>query len=216
MGTIDGGVDLWTSGLYSPDGKWRKVGKEGEKLEVEIISGWQDQGVESILIRVVGLEYDDGDPVEGWVDADAVGTDMETLSEEVIYSGILKLKPNPEIIAQAKAIMETLPHDAVPLPDKALHITLVHQGVLKKYRPLLKNLILPPDPPVILATDYEEKIDEALGRKSWVVLVENQEDLRNYVNEVMALVKGPPDPEPARVFHMTLANLTGDSGDSPR
>jgi hypothetical protein len=82
MGTIDGGVGLWTGGLYSPNGKQRIVGKEGEKLEVEIISGWQDQGVESILIRVVGLEYDDGDPVEGWVDAGAVDTDMEALSEE--------------------------------------------------------------------------------------------------------------------------------------
>ena len=71
MGTIDGEVDLWTGNLYVPKefGKWITIGKEGEKLEVEIISGWQDQGAEEILIRVVGLEYDDGDPVEGciWV-----------------------------------------------------------------------------------------------------------------------------------------------------
>ena len=138
------------------------------------------------------------------------------LNEEVTFRGILKLKPNPEIMAQAKAIMETLPPEAIPLPDKALHITLAHQSVLKKYRPLLKKLALPPEPEVILAPGYEEKVDEALGRKSWVVPAENQEDLRNYVNEVMALVKGPPDPEPSRVFHMTLANLTGESGDSPR
>ena len=138
------------------------------------------------------------------------------LTEEVKYSGILKLKPTPEIISQARAVMETLPPEAVPLPDKALHITLAHQSVLKKYRPLLKKLVLPPEPEVILAPSYEVKVDEPAGRKSWVVPVENQEDLREYVNEVMSLVKGPPDPEPARVFHMTLANLTGNPGDSPR
>ena len=80
MGTIDGGVGLWTGGLYSPDGKQITVGKEGEKLEVEIISGWQDQGAKEVLIRVVGLEYDDGDPVEGWVDAGEIN--MKPLSEE--------------------------------------------------------------------------------------------------------------------------------------
>ena len=138
------------------------------------------------------------------------------LNEEVKFRGILKLKLNPEIMAQAKAIIKTLPPEAMPLPDKALHITLAHQSVLKKYRPLLKKLVLPPEPEVILAPGYEEKVDEALGRKSWVVRVENQEDLREYVNEVMALVKGPPDPEPAREFHITIANLTGESGDSVR
>ena len=127
----------------------------------------------------------------------------EYLNEEVKFRGILKFILNPELIAHAKAIMETLPPEAVPLPDKALHITLAHQSVLKKYRPLLKKLVLPPEPEVILSPGYEEKVDEALGRKSWVVQVENQEDLREYVNEVMALVKGPPDPEPNRIFHIT-------------
>jgi len=137
-----------------------------------------------------------------------------SITEEVKYGGILKLKPTPEIISQAKAAMADLPPEAIPLPDKALHITLIHQNILKPYRKQLKALALPPEPEVILAPGYEEKVDEALGRKSWVVQVENQEDLREYVNEVMALVKGPPDPEPQRIFHITLANLTGDSGDS--
>ena len=136
------------------------------------------------------------------------------LAEEVQYSGILKLKPTPEIISQAKAAMADLPPEAIPLPDKALHITLVHQNILKPYRKQLKAMELPPEPEATLTPGYEEKVDEALGRKSWVVPVENQEDLREYVNEVMALVKGHPDPEPNRVFHITIANLTGDSGDS--
>ena len=138
----------------------------------------------------------------------------EYLDEEVQYSGILKLKPTPAIISQAEAIMADLPPEAVPLPDKALHITLIHQNILKPYRKQLKAMALPPEPEVVLSPGYEEKVDEGLGRKSWVVPVENQEDLREYINEVMALVKGPPDPEPDRIFHITIANLTGDSGDS--
>ena len=138
------------------------------------------------------------------------------LTEEVKYGGILKLKPTPEIISQAKAAMANLPPEAVPLPDKALHITLIDQDILKPYRKQLKGMALPPEPEVILSPHYEEKVDEALGRKSWSVRVENQEVLRNYVNEVMAMVKGPPNPEPNRVFHISLANLTGNAGDSVR
>ena len=138
----------------------------------------------------------------------------EYLTEEVKYSGILKLKPTPEITSQAKATMADLPPEAIPLPDKALHITLVHQNILKPYRKQLKAMEFPPEPEVILAPGYEEKVDESLGRKSWVIQVENQEDLREYVNEVMALVKGPLNPEPNRIFHITLANLTGNPADS--
>ena len=145
------------------------------------------------------------------------------LTEEVKYSGILKLKPTPETISQAKAAMADLPPEAVRLPDKALHITLIHQNILKPYRKQLKAMALPPEPEVVLNNEVEAIEDEEYkdpsiegGRKSWRIRVadQSQEDLREYVNEVMALVKGPQDPEPNRIFHITLANLTGDSGDS--
>jgi len=143
------------------------------------------------------------------------------LTEEVQYSGILKLKPTPEVISLAKEAMADLPPEAVRLPDKALHITLAHQNILRPYREKIKTLILPPEPEVLLSDEVEAIEDEEYkdpsiegGRKSWRIRVENQEDLREYVNEVMSLVKGPPDPEPNRIFHITLANLTGDSGDS--
>ena len=138
----------------------------------------------------------------------------EYLTEEVKYGGALKLIPTPEIISQAKAAMPDLPSEAVPLPDKALHITLIHQNILRPYREKIKGMALPPEPEVILAAGYEEKADEALDRKSWVAQVENQEDLRNYVNEVMELLDAEADPEPDRIFHITLANLTGNSADS--
>ena len=140
------------------------------------------------------------------------------LNEEVKFSGILKLMPDPEIISQAKSLIGTLPPEAVPLGDDRLHVTLAHQSVLKPFKKQLKAMAkageLPPAPPVILSNDWEERVDEELGRKSWVAWVENQDELRNYVNQIMELLGGPPDPEPERRFHISLANLTGNPGDS--
>lgn len=144
----------------------------------------------------------------------------EFLNEEIKFSGILKLMPEPEVIAHAKSLIETLPEEAVPLGDDRLHITLAHQSVLKPFRKQLKALAktggLPPEPVVVLGNKWEERVNEELGRKSWVVWVENQNELRNYVNQVMELVGGTSDPEPQRRFHISLANLTGNPGDSVR
>ena len=62
--------DVYTSGLYSSNMETATAGVEGQ--EVEIISGWQDQGVEFKLINVDGIE--------GWIKSTAL--DMEPLSEE--------------------------------------------------------------------------------------------------------------------------------------
>ena len=140
------------------------------------------------------------------------------LNEEVKFSGILKLMPDPQIISQAKSLIGTLPPEAVPLGDDRLHVTLAHQSVLKPFKKQLKAMAkageLPPAPPVILSNDWEERVDEELGRKSWVAWAENQDELRDYVNQIMELVGGSPDPEPERKFHISLANLTGNPGDS--
>jgi len=142
----------------------------------------------------------------------------EYLNEEVKFSGILQLIPEPQITSQAKSLINTLPPEAVPLGDDRLHITLAHQSVLKPFRKQLKALAktgeLPASPPIILGNEWEERVDEELGRKSWVVWVQNQDELRNYVNQVMELVGGSSDPEPDRRFHISLANLTGNPGDS--
>jgi len=138
--------------------------------------------------------------------------------QDVKFSGILKLMPSPSIVSVVSSLLQQLPPEAVPLPEDKFHVTLAHQSVLKLYRKQLKQLsksgMLPPPPPVILENNVEERIDEALGRKSWAVWVENQNDMRNYVNQVMSLVGGPPNPEPDRRFHISIANLTGNPGDS--
>jgi len=98
---------------------------------------------------------------------------------------------------------------------------LAHQSVLKPYKKQLKQLskdgMLPPPPAVTLEGTAEERADEALDRKSWVVWVSNQDELKTYVQDVIQLVGGPlRDPEPSRRFHISIANLTGNPGDSVR
>jgi hypothetical protein len=100
-------------------------------------------------------------------------------------------------------------------------VTLAHQSVLKPYKKQLKQLskdgMLPPPPAVTLEGTVEERSDEALDRKSWVVWVSNQDELKTYVQDVIQLVGGSPgDPEPSRRFHVSIANLTGNPGDSVR
>ena len=138
------------------------------------------------------------------------------LNEEVKIQGVLKLTPTPAVVAQAKDIMQTLPPEAVPLSDEKLHVTLAHQNVLKPFRKKLKTMDLPEPPAAILGREWEEKVDEELGRKSWSVVLVNQDDMRAYINQIMELVGGPLDPEPNRRFHVSLANLTGNPGDSVR
>ena len=50
------------------------------------------------------------------------------LTEEVKYSGILMIKPTPELISEAKQIMSKvdLPPEAIVLKDAALHIKICH------------------------------------------------------------------------------------------
>jgi hypothetical protein len=134
---------------------------------------------------------------------------------QVKFSGILKLMPDPDVTAEAirlqRQIIEQDP-EMVPLPEDKLHVTLAHQSVLKPFRKILKNMELPPPPSVSL--NSEIKIAVEGDKKSYFVEVNEQEELRNYINEVMTMAGGAPDPEPGRIFHISLTNRTGNPGDS--
>ena len=155
------------------------------------------------------------------------------LNEEVKFSGILKLMPEPQVVSQAKSFIKDLPDEAQYLGDDRLHITLAHQSVLKPFRKQLKAMAKAgelPQEPVIVSEDLEDMwevrpadgIPDELGRKSWVVWLtdEAQEKLQAYMNEVMDAVDGPENiwekETPVRKFHISLANLTGMPGDSVR
>jgi hypothetical protein len=134
---------------------------------------------------------------------------------EVKYSGILKLKPRQIIISELEALQSMLPEEAVRLPTKDLHVTLIHQSILKPFRKQLKKMALPPAPPIILDDKVFERAEP--GKKSWAVKLKNQDEMREYVQHIMELLGSTnTDPEPERRFHVSLANLTGHPKDSVR
>jgi hypothetical protein len=185
-------------------------GKAGPWTETRVLENFVKQ--EHICI------IDEASPVsESMIRACVRGLLLE---QEVKYQGILKVMPSQDVVDQVSALVSQLPHEAVVLPEDKFHVTLAHQSVLKPYRKQIKQLVgdmmLPPPPPVVLDATLEERTDELQGRKSWVAWVKNQDALRGYVNQVMEMVGGPTDPEPDRRFHISIANLTGNPGDSVR
>ena len=147
-----------------------------------------------------------------------IGTDPITDPPIAKFTGILKLVPSTETLEEIRLLSQTLPAEAVILSDDKLHVTLVHQSHLKPYRSALKALSdageLPVPPKAVLKKEWDEKLNDELGRRSWSVELVNQDVMRGYVNEVMTMIGGQPNPEPERVFHISLANLTGNPGDS--
>ena len=138
--------------------------------------------------------------------------------EQVKYAGILMLMPDDDTIGELYPLVASLPPEAVPLSEEDLHVTLLGFKPLKPYKKTLKAIRkagdIPSGPPIKLMLDVEERIDDASGKRSWVVWLENQQDMKDYVNQVMEMVGGPLDPEPNRRFHISIANLTGNPHDS--
>ena len=116
--------------------------------------------------------------------------------EETAHKGILMIKINSSDFAEVKALQSDLPEDAVPLDQEDLHVTLLHQSTLKPF------------------VDQLEKVDLPVAPR---IKLKNQDEMKNYVQKVMELLGSQnTNPEPERVFHISLANLTGNPGDSVR
>jgi hypothetical protein len=135
------------------------------------------------------------------------------LEKNIIYSGILKLEPDNKALSELDAMQQMLPEEAIRLDLKDLHVTLVHQSILEPFKDKLKKIVLPEAPKIIL--DDKVFVRTSPGKKSWAVKLINQDEMREYVSEVMNLLGSPNiDPEPERRFHVSLANLTGNPFDS--
>ena len=144
--------------------------------------------------------------MEGW---------RKFLTEEVKYQGILKLKLQPNNTADVLDMQSVLPADAILLDEEDLHVTLVHQSILKPFRKQIKDMTFPPPPPIVLEDDIWER--QSLDKKSWAVRLVNQEEMREYVKNIMEMLGSQnTNPEPERIFHVSLANLTGNPHDSVR
>jgi len=140
------------------------------------------------------------------------------LEAEAKYSGIIKINPDQEVISKVKKLQQYIKDPtAVNLPEEAIHVTLVHQNVLKPFRKKLKTLDLPKAPTPVIDFDKGVKIKKSGEKKSWAIELTNQKEMRDYVQNIMELLESEDtNPEPERVFHISLANLTGSPHDSVR
>ena len=62
------------------------------------------------------------------------------LEGRVKLQGILKIELPPVIISEIDALRAMLPEEAVRLRPEDLHVTLVHQSILKPFKKQLKQI----------------------------------------------------------------------------
>ena len=98
--------------------------------------------------------------------------------------------------------------DAVAISDNDLHITLAAGTGWQKLRSRIKANDID-EPEFSIDIDPTVKVIEKGGSKSWYVKLKNQQDWKEYV---MDSLQGTYDS--GRVYHISLANLTGNKIDS--
>ena len=98
--------------------------------------------------------------------------------------------------------------DAVAISDNDLHITLAAGAGWQKLRSRIKAKDID-EPEFSIDIDPTVKVMEKGGSKSWYVKLKNQQDWKEYV---MDSLQGTYDS--GRVYHISIANLTGNKMDS--
>ena len=98
--------------------------------------------------------------------------------------------------------------DAVAIPDKDLHVTLASGSGWQKLRSQIRGNDFD-EPNFQMDIDTSIKTIERAGKQSWYIKLRNQTDWKEYV---MDLLQGTSDSK--RVYHISLANLTGSVNDS--
>ena len=98
--------------------------------------------------------------------------------------------------------------DAVAISDNDLHITLAAGAGWQKLRNRVKANDID-EPEFSIDIDPTVKVMEKGGSKSWYVKLKNQQDWKEYV---MDSLQGTYDS--GRVYHISIANLTGNKMDS--
>lgn len=125
----------------------------------------------------------------------------------VKLTGILKLELDPEALEHVRRLQAALPPGAKPLAEHDIHVTLVHQRIMKKIAFMLTDGPWETGPTIQLA-DKIHQIDRQ-DRRSWIALVKNQREVREFVDGFLSPFDASVDREPGRVFHVSLANLDG-------
>ena len=129
----------------------------------------------------------------------------------VKVESILKWKLEGPILKKIKLMRSQIlskNEDAVAIPDGDLHVTLASGSGWQDMRKRVKSSDFD-EPEFKIDIEPSFKVLEKGGKKSWYVRMKDQ---RNWKEYVMDLLQGTHDTR--RVYHISLANLTGKVGDS--
>ena len=124
---------------------------------------------------------------------------------------ILKWKVEGSLLKKLKMVRAQIlskNSDAVAISDNDLHITLAAGAGWQKLRSRIKANDID-EPEFSIDIDPTVKVMEKGGSKSWYVKLKNQQDWKEYV---MDALQGTYDS--GRVYHISIANLTGNKMDS--
>lgn len=105
-------------------------------------------------------------------------------------------------------------HNLKPLPAEKLHITLLNQAVLKPFAKELKGKEFPQYTGSITYGDVYSVTREDEGKHSVFVVINEQEELYKYILDALAEMGIVAEPESSRIYHISLANKTGNPHDS--
>ena len=129
----------------------------------------------------------------------------------VKVESILKWKVEGPVLKKLKMIRSQIlskNEDAIALPDEDLHVTLASGPGWQKLRNRVKASDFD-EPEFSIDIEPSFKVLEKGGKKSWYVRIKSQHNWKEYV---MDLLQGGYDK--GRVYHISIANLTGKTGDS--
>ena len=129
----------------------------------------------------------------------------------VKVESILKWKLEGPVLKKIKLMRSQIlskNEDAVALPDSDLHVTLASGPGWKEIRRQAKSDDFD-EPEFKIDIEPTFKVMEQGGRKSWYVKMKDQ---RNWKEYVIDLLQGTHDAR--RIYHVSIANLTGKVGDS--
>jgi 2'-5' RNA ligase len=129
------------------------------------------------------------------------------MGTDLIFEAALLLKVDDSIKQSALNLLkESDASDLFPLPEDKLHITLTSIKGCKANKDMLKSS-LPQDinPPKIELGEVTTAERTEAGKKSFVVAISNQDEIKKYVDEIYSKL-GLENPEQERYFHMTIAN----------
>jgi len=130
--------------------------------------------------------------------------------EEVKVESVLKYELNPKEIRTLKKMRDDVIKKnpgMKPIDDNHLHVTLASGPGWKKLRSEYEGATFS-DPDFRI--DFEEpKRAESGNSVSWYAKAKQQKQFKEFVTDLLQ-----SDPDPKRVFHVSLANKTGKVGDS--